>query len=310
MNVSSKVPASFKGMSILEYLGTRFTYLSEKGWFVLVQEGRVFCNDVKCNVRMIVSQDDIIRCNMPDFKPPDVNFDYSIVYEDEWLLGVNKPAGLRVHSSGKFVNANLIYHLRHVRQPAYPDANLVNRLDTDTSGLVMLARDKTVLRHLERQFTEGTVDKCYLAVVTGRPTPAKGIISLPIGPIRETKVPRFGIDHKQGKAAITHYTTIRELGNNFTLLELKPKSGRTHQLRVHMAAMGHPIAGDALYTMNDDEYLNWRRTPRKQAILQRQALHSYNLRFLHPIFRTTYTLKAAIANDMENFIKGLTEEDG
>lgn len=236
-----------------------------------------------------------------------MNFDYDIIYEDKWLFAVNKPAGLRVHSSGKFVHANLIYHLRHLHQPPYPEANLVNRLDADTSGLVLLARDKVVLGQLMRQFAERQVVKEYLAVVTGRPCPANGIINLPIGPVKDARVPRFGINSLEGKPAVTHYRTIRHLSGHFTLLELKPETGRTHQLRVHLAAIGHPIAGDALYTMNDNNYLDWRLNPGTLTSLQGQALHSHQLQFFHPVEQTVCTLTAPLAPDIVQFIKDVSK---
>lgn len=302
MNVSSKVPVPFNGLSVLEYLATRFAYLPEATWSQYIRDGRISCQGVLLDVTCPVARGDTIRCELPDFDAPVVNFAYTIVYEDEWLLGINKPAGLRVHSGGKFVHANLIYHLRHVHEPPFPEANLVNRLDADTSGLVLLARDKSVLTQLMRQFAEGSVDKRYLAVVAGRPTPADGTIDLPLGPVKDSRVPRFGVDRAEGKTAVTHYKTVRELSRDFTLLELHPETGRTHQLRVHLAALGHPIAGDALYTLNDDDYLRFRRTPQPQGILQRQALHSHQLRFFHPRHQTTCTLTAPLATDIEEFI--------
>ncbi len=309
MNVSSKVPRSFRGGSVLEYLAARFTYLSESTWQQLIKDGLIWCNGVICVETTKVSQGDTVRCDLPDFTPPAVNLDYTILYEDEWLLAINKPAGLRVHSRGKFVNANLIYHLRHVHQPTFPEVNLVHRLDADTSGLVLLARDKVVLSDLARQFAEGLVEKRYLAVVEGRPVPAGATICLPIGPVRDARVPRYCIDQVDGKAAVTHYKTARVLSDRYSLCELHPETGRTHQLRVHLAAIGHPIAGDALYTMNDDDYLDYRRNPSPQAGLVRQALHSHQLQFLHPVHQKRCTLTAPLAADIEQFIQGVTEVD-
>lgn len=307
MKYSSKVPESCSEMGVTAYLSNRFTYLTETAWSRLVQEGRISCNGCRCEVTTIVRQGDSISCDLPDFESPVVNFDYDIVYEDEWLLAVNKPPGLRVHSSGKFVNANLMYHLRHLHQPSYPKANLINRLDANTSGLVLLARDKRVLSQLMRQFAEGLVVKEYLAVVSGRPSPADGTINLPIGPVKDGRVPRFGIDSLQGKMAVTHYRTVRHLTGHLTLMELKPETGRTHQLRVHMAAIGHPIAGDALYTMNDNDYLDWRIHPTPLPSLQRQALHSHRLHFSHPVGETLCTLIAPLSPDIAQFIKDVSE---
>jgi 23S rRNA pseudouridine1911/1915/1917 synthase len=309
MNVSSKVPSSFDGTSLPEYLAARFRYLPAAAWLQLIRDERIRCRDIVCDETMVVARGDRICCDLPDFEPPAVNLDYEITHLDEWLLGINKPAGLRVHSRGKFVNANLIYHLRHVRQPPYPEVDLAHRLDADTSGLVLLARDKAVLAHLIRQFRDNSIEKRYLSVVEGCPTPTDGSINLPIGQVKAASVPRYGIDHGEGKTALTHYKTLRNLSANYSLLELHPETGRTHQLRVHLAAIGHPIAGDALYTMNDSDYLDYRRNPTPRTGLQRQALHSHQLRFIHPILQTPCTLSAPLAPDIEQFIQEVTETD-
>jgi 23S rRNA pseudouridine1911/1915/1917 synthase len=306
MNVSSKVPAPFHGLSVLQYLTTRFTYLPETVWRELLESGRISCNGIPCAPASLVATGDSIGCALPDFAAPVVNLDYRIVYQDDWLLAIDKPPGLRVHSGGKFVTANLIYHLRHIHQPPFPEVHLVNRLDADTSGLVLLARDKAVLSQLMRQFADGSVDKRYLAVVSGRPSPASGSIDLPIGPVTEARVPRFAVDRANGKVALTHYQTVRQISAAFTLLELHPATGRTHQLRVHLAAIGHPIAGDALYTMSDDNYLAWRRNPPPPEFFQRQALHSHRLRFFHPVRQSLCTLEAPLAADIARFIQAVT----
>ncbi|WP_020677111.1 RluA family pseudouridine synthase [Geopsychrobacter electrodiphilus] len=302
MNVTSKVPAAFKGLSLLAYLTSRFTYLPADDWRQLIEDGRISRNELLCGATTTLSQGDSICCELPDFEDPVVNLEYTIVYQDEWLLAINKLAGLRVHSGGKFVKSNLMYHLRQIHQPAYPEANLVHRLDADTSGLVLLARDKVVLTELVRQFAEGLVKKQYLAVVEGRFSPTSGTIDLPIGPVKDARVPRFWIDTATGKAALTHYTTLRTLSARYSLVELRPETGRTHQLRVHMAAMGHPIAGDLLYTLNDTDYLDRRLNPRPTTGLQHQALHSHQLQFRHPIHHTICTLTAPLAADIKQFI--------
>lgn len=305
MKVAAKVPAAFHGVSVLDYLTRRFTYLAKTEWAELIANGKVTCAGERCSGERVVMQGEEIACELPAHQPPVVNYDYRVVYEDEWLLAINKPPGLRVHSGGKFVNANLVYHLRHVRQPDYPSVDLVNRLDADTSGLVLLAKDKTVLSALVQMFKDGSVTKRYLAVVSGRPDPADGTIDLPIGPVEQALVPRFAVDHAQGKAAVTHYRTLRRLDSDYTLLALSPVTGRTHQLRVHLAAIGHPIAGDALYTMSDADYLHYRNNPPPTEILSRQALHSHQLQFLHPVKKTPLTLTAPLAEDIERFVVSL-----
>jgi len=305
MKVAAKVPAAFDGSSLCDYLAGRFTYLGKSAWAELIADGKVTCAGERCRGERIVRQGEEVACELPAHEPPPVNYAYRVVYEDDWLLAIDKPPGLRVHSGGKFVHANLVYHLRHLRQPACPSVDLVNRLDADTSGLVLLAKEKAVLGAMMQQFQEGRVVKHYLAVVSGRPDPADGTIDLPLGSVAQALVPRFAVDQAAGKAAVTHYRTIRPLSSDYTLLALTPETGRTHQLRVHLAAIGHPIAGDALYTMSDADYLHYRHHPPPAEILSRQALHSHQLQFLHPVTQQTQTLTAPLAADIERFIASL-----
>ncbi|MBE2225158.1 MAG: RluA family pseudouridine synthase, partial [Anaerolineae bacterium] len=257
MEVSSKVTPGFQNALLVDYLSTRFTYFSPEKWRELVKNGRLTHNGIPCTTTTRVRQGDTIIYHMPDPEPPE-GLHVPVVYEDDWLLGVSKPAGLRMHSQGKFVTENLIYYLRYQHEPLYPDVDLVNRLDTYTSGVVVLAKDKSVLRQLSADFGAGQVIKKYLAVVHGQPVPASGVIDLPLGKVPDTKTARQQVvAGGEGKTAVTHYHLHKTLGTDYALLELQPKTGRTHQLRVHLAAIGHPIVGDALYQMTDAAYLDW-----------------------------------------------------
>jgi 23S rRNA pseudouridine1911/1915/1917 synthase len=304
MRVSSKVTAPFKQTAVADYLAARFTYRSLEEWQELVGNGRVFCNDSPCDLATRVRQGDVVACDLPDFTPANINLDYRIIYEDDWLLGVDKPPGLRVHSQGKFVTANLIYHLRYVHEPPYPEAHLVNRLDAQTSGVVVLARQTavfpTILPTMSRLFAEGAVEKRYLAVVDTPPSPAAGTIDLPIGQTKGAlRVNRFGVVDG-GKTAVTHYQT-RETSGQYTLLELRPQTGRTHQLRVHLAAIGCPIVGDALYRMDDAAYLAWVERgvhEGQMAAIGRQALHCAATHFSHPVTGQPTTFAAPLPADI------------
>ncbi|MEZ4642822.1 MAG: RluA family pseudouridine synthase [Chloroflexota bacterium] len=310
MIVSSSVPPNFKQANIITYLATRFTYLSQETWLDLVEQQRITCNGVVCQSATLVSQGDIVTCDLPDFAPPPVNLAYSIVYEDRWLLGINKPGGLRVHSQGKFVTANLIYHLRYEHEPPYAEARLVNRLDADTSGVLLVARDEETRRLLGQQFAEQLVHKEYVAVVNGIPAKEEGTIDLPVGRAQGSKVKQrqWVVEGNGGKTAVSHYQLIAPLGSQHALLRLFPKSGRTHQLRVHLAAIGHPIVGDALYTMDDDTFLDWcqqrQPIPSMQGIT-RQALHCQLTRFTHPMTRQLCTIEAPLPDDMNQLIARL-----
>ena len=303
----------FKNALLVDYLSTRFTYFSAEQWEVLVENGRLTHNNQPATLETRVRQGDTVAYDMPDPDPPE-DLDVSIVYEDEWLLGVNKPPNFRVHSKGRFVTENLIYYLRYQHVPAFPEADLVNRLDANTSGVVVLARDKETLRQMSDYFRTGQVAKTYLAVVVGQPEPANGVIDLPLGKVPGSKTARQQVMAEgEGKTAVTHYQTLETLGTNHALVQLQPKTGRTHQLRVHMAAIGHPLVGDALYQMNDEDFMAWLengRSPSQLPHLQRQALHSSATQFLHPITGEICRMEAPLPEDMVQLIEILKVENG
>ncbi len=313
MRVSSQVPKGVQDQPIVAYLAERFTYLPAEAWRQMVLNGRTWRNDLLCHEETLVQAGDRITCELPDFPAPEVNLDYELVYEDPWLLGINKPPNLRVHSQGKFVTANLIYHLRHQRQPPYPEAQLVHRLDANTSGVMVVARRPEVQQALGTQFAAGEVEKVYLAVVAGVPNPPVGVIDLPLGKA-------FGSPwrHKQavvagGKMAVTSYKTIATYQPGYALLELRPRTGRTHQLRVHLAAAGHPIVGDALYTMGDAAFMRWLKDPRPTPEMQgmtRHALHAQEVRFAHPVSGEACVVTASFPKDMQALVTRLEEATG
>ncbi|PIE80486.1 MAG: hypothetical protein CSA11_07750 [Chloroflexi bacterium] len=309
MQVSSKVITGFKNVLLVDYLAARFPYFSAKKWAALVTNGRLTHNGQTATLATRVRQGDTIIYHMPDPEPP-ADWVVPIVYEDKWLLGVNKPAGLRVHSQGKFIAENLIYYLRYQHQPPFPDVNLVNRLDIHTSGVVVLAKDKQVLRQLSADFAAGQVTKTYLAVVHGQPAPPSGVIELPLARVPGTKTARQQVvGAGEGKTAVTHYQLLETLGADYALLQLHPQTGRTHQLRVHLAAIGHPIVGDGLYQLNDEDYLHWLRngrSPQQMPLIQRQALHCAATQFTHPVSGHPCQLEASLADDMTQLIDKLS----
>lgn len=192
------------------------------------------------------------------------NNPFDLIYRDDSLLLVNKPAGLlAVPGRGEDKQDCLSSRL----QQAFPDALVVHRLDMATSGLMLFARGAEMQRRLSLMFQEREVSKRYIAVVAGRLEQEAGEISLPLvcdWPNR----PRQMIDHALGKSSLTRYRLLRvEDGNS--RVELEPVTGRTHQLRVHLAAVGHPILGDALYG--------------EAASAPRLLLHASSLRFSHPV---------------------------
>ena len=300
---SSRVGQHYKEVNIVDYLSSRFTYRPAKEWTEFVVEGRISVNDLVCDSSTLVTQGDSVACDLPDSPvPPDVNLNYSIIYEDEWLLGVNKPSALLVHDKRRYWQANLIYDIRQNHIPPHPEANLINRLDRNTSGVILLARNNGMLREMQFLFQEKEVNKEYLAVVLGVPEKSKGSISEPIAKLDSLPgVYRFGVDRVNGKTASTSYEVLETFQGKYSLLKLCPQTGRTHQLRVHCHSLGHTILGDKLYSMTDHEYLAWAslEKPEHEELINRQALHCLKTSFKHPRLKDLCVIKADLPEDFK-----------
>lgn len=203
----------------------------------------------------------------PYIAPPDNGLD--ILYLDEALLIVDKPAGLlSVPGRGEDKQDCLISRV----QREYPEALSVHRLDMSTSGLMILARSKAMEREMSILFQQRKVYKRYMAVVTGRPEPASGEIDLPLITDWPNR-PRQKVDHDIGKPSQTRYRVVGfDPAQHSSRVELEPITGRSHQLRVHLMALGHAILGDELYA-----------TPEVHAQSERLLLHAMSLRFAHPL---------------------------
>jgi len=229
----------------------------------------------------------------------------SIVYEDEDLVVVNKPAGMAVHvgaglKSGTLVNA-LLHHVRTLSSAG--DARrpgIVHRLDKMTSGLVVVAKNDAAHRQLAEQFKSHVVRKTYVLLVHGRVGNAQGEISKPVGrdPVRRTRMKVGGLRPRQ---ALTRYQVIRRF-RDFTLLEAHPETGRTHQIRVHFAALGHPIVGDTTYGAPGRLHLEGGPA----TTLSRTFLHAGFLEFQHPRMRRAVSFSAPLPPELAEFLTSLS----
>jgi tRNA pseudouridine32 synthase/23S rRNA pseudouridine746 synthase len=206
---------------------------------------------------------------------PPRDYGIDIIYCDESLLVANKPSGLLSVPGRGMDKAD---SLESRIQNEFPDALSVHRLDMGTSGLLLFARSKIMHRQLSHLFREREVEKCYIAMITGRIEPAVGEVDLPLGSDWLNR-PRQKVDFAEGKCSLTRYRLLaHDAVTNTSRVELEPVTGRTHQLRVHMAAIGHPIVGDALYGEEAG------------AVAQRLLLHASMLSFIHPLNSEPLTL--------------------
>lgn len=258
----------------------------------LIKKNMIFLNDTTCDTRTPVKIGDklIIDFNYEEENSNIVpnGMDLDIIYEDDWLLIVNKPSGIAIHPSILHFNNSLSNGIRFyfdkigLKKKIRP----VNRLDKDTSGLVIFAKCEYIQECLSLQMQEGILKKEYLCLVSGTINQKSGTINLPIAR-KEGSIMERCIDEK-GKQAITHYKVIKEF-KNYSLVECRLETGRTHQIRLHMASIGHPLLGDTLYGTSS-------------SLISRQSLHSYKIKFIHPITKKEIELIAKLPQDINTCI--------
>ncbi len=226
-----------------------------------------------------------------------------IVFEDDHLLIVDKPAGLVVHPAagnldGTLVNA-LLHHcagrLSGIGGVARP--GIVHRIDKDTSGLLVVAKTDPAHEGLSAQFAKHSIDRRYIAMVAGRPQ-STGIIDAPLArsPHDRKKI----AIQPRGKRAVTHYTLIEPLRHG-AMVECRLETGRTHQIRVHMASVGHPLIGDPVYGRNRPEH----RDVLRQLDFKRQALHAAHLGFIHPVTSAAMAFESKLPHDLQALFSAL-----
>ncbi|MEE8391081.1 MAG: RluA family pseudouridine synthase [Anaerolineae bacterium] len=265
----------------------------------LIKAGEITVNGRPSKPSYRVQVGDEVMVRVPDeiperVLPQDIPLD--IVYEDDALLAVNKPAGMVVHPalghpSGTLVNA-VLAHCPQIAEVGGPDrAGIVHRLDKDTSGLILVAKDEATRAALQRQFKRRQIAKTYLALVEDHMHPREGVIEAPIG--RDKRQRKKMAVVRSGRPARTMYRAVEYLADH-TLLEVRPHTGRTHQIRVHLSWMGYPIVGDAVYGH------------RRQRLLQgRHFLHAAQLRFTHPTTDEEIEVKAPLPPKLATLLKRL-----
>ena len=279
--------------------------LSRMQWQKLIKEGAVLVNGRRVKGSMRLAGGEEVTAVIPEVVETDLiaeDIPLDIRYEDDDLLVINKPAGMVVHPGtghdrGTLVNAVLHYcpdvlGIGYEKRPG-----IVHRLDKYTSGLILVAKNDRAIRYLQRQFRERTVEKVYLALVEGDLQPPAALIDAPIGRHMEKRKRMEVIPPNRSatsKPAQTAYQALVTYGD-YTLVECRPKTGRTHQIRVHLAYIHYPIVGDNVYGSR-----RTRRTP-----LGRHFLHAAGITFNRPSDNEPITVKAELPPELEAFLKQL-----
>jgi 23S rRNA pseudouridine1911/1915/1917 synthase len=256
-----------------------------------------------------VKGDECFQVTIPEPRPAHnepQDIPLKIVFEDDHLLVVDKPAGLVVHPAagnldGTLVNA-LLHHcagkLSGIGGVARP--GIVHRIDKDTSGLLVVAKTDVAHEGLAKQFAAHSIDRRYLAIVSGVPKAASGIVDAPLARSAANRKKIAVVEGHRGKRAVTHWKRLEVL-NDAGLVECRLETGRTHQVRVHMASIGHALLGDPVYGRSGKMHGKLL----KELGFHRQALHAIELGFTHPVMKSKLSLSSAMPPDMQELMRAL-----
>ena len=271
----------------------------------LIAQGKIRVNSTPVKPSYILKNGDMINIALPEQKELKIMAEaipLDIIYEDEYLVVVNKPADMIVHPAGKICSGTLVNALLYHCQDSLSGIGgvirpgIVHRLDKDTSGLMVAAKNDFAHLDLSRQMKDHQVTKKYITLVHGNMRDDSGIIDAPIGrSLKNGK--KMAVTEGRSREAITQFQVLKRF-SGYTLVEATLRTGRTHQLRVHLAFIGYPIVGDQLYGQ------------RKQGLnINRQALHSHIIGFVHPSSKKYMEFSAPLPQDMQELIDYLEGDE-
>ncbi len=299
-----EVTAEEDGLRLDQYIAGRCMDLSRSYIQKLIKESRVTINkNIQTKTKTAVQESDIVNVSLPDpkeleIKPQDIPLD--ILYEDNDVLVVNKPKGMVVHPAlghyeDTLVNA-VLYHCRDnlsgingVLRPG-----IVHRIDKDTTGALIVCKNDKAHQKIADQLRAHTITRSYRAIVYNNFSEDEGMINAPIGRHPTNRKKRM-VTEKNSKEAITHYKVLDHLNHKFNYIECRLETGRTHQIRVHMSHIGHPLLGDEVYGPVNSKFKN----------LQGQTLHAATIGFIHPTTEEYMEFSAPLPDYFEKLLKTL-----
>lgn len=292
--------ADLENMRLDAYISSKEENMSRTNIQRLIEEGNVLVNGQKKKISYKVQMGDNIEINIPEAKETNIraeNIPLEIVYEDKDIIVVNKPKGMVVHPANGNPDGTLVNAIMNICKDSLSGIGgeirpgIVHRLDKDTSGLLIVAKNDLAHINMSKQIKDREVRKIYIALVKGNINENEATINMPIG--RSTKDRKKMAVRKDGKEAITHFKVLKRYGD-YTLLKVKIDTGRTHQIRVHLAEIGYPVVGDMVYSRGKNEFG-----------VEGQMLHAQSLEFKHPITGQEMHLEADLPQYFKNVLKEL-----
>jgi 23S rRNA pseudouridine1911/1915/1917 synthase len=282
-----------EGMRLDKFVTARRPELSRSFVQTLIADGHVRVGDLTRKANYAVKSGDAITLEIPPPAPTAAQpetIPLDVLYEDDALLVVNKPAGMVVHpaaghSGGTLVNA-VLGHAPDIVTGNEERPGIVHRLDRDTSGVMLIAKTDAALHELQQQFAAHLVHKTYLALVQGDVQTPQGKIDAPLARDPHDRKKMAVVTREHARQAVTVFHVLAH-SEKYSLLRLEPETGRTHQIRVHLAFLKHPVVADEMYGKRKNELG-----------LARQFLHAWRIRFLHPVSRNEMTFVSALNSDL------------
>ena len=301
MSIEFKIEEALAGERIDKFLSDSLPDVSRSYIQKLIKDGQVTVNQktVKSNYKL--NAGDLLSMEEPELQEPDIEAEdipLDILYEDSDLLIINKPKGMVVHPSAGHYSGTLVNALMHYCKEDLSGINgvlrpgIVHRIDMDTTGSLLVCKNDFTHNHIAEQLKVHSITRVYHAIVHGVIKDDEGTINAPIGrhPIDRKKM---SINHKNGKEAVTHYKVLKRF-KNFTYIECRLETGRTHQIRVHMSSISHPLLGDAVYGPAKSPYK-----------LQGQTLHAKTIGIIHPRTEEYIEVNAPLPEYFSDLLKKL-----
>lgn len=284
--LSYKVLPNEAGMRLDAFLVKRYPARSRNQWSMAIRSGQVLIDGDQAKARHLLKRGQRVIVDIPAVRTsPNLEIKLPIIYQDKNMLVINKPARLVMHPAGRHSSGTLL----DLVEAKFPESYLVHRLDKDTSGLVLVARNSKSKEYLSSAFAKRLIKKTYLALLEGKLTPKEAYLDLPIKRGRSGK---FEVMAK-GRSAKSFYKVLEYLPG-YSLVEVRPESGRTHQIRVHFKALKHPVVGDEMYG-------------KKVVGLSRQFLHAAKIEFVDEAGKTRQFV-APLPNDLKIFLDELRKK--
>jgi 23S rRNA pseudouridine955/2504/2580 synthase/23S rRNA pseudouridine1911/1915/1917 synthase len=302
------------GKPVLDFVADRFTYRNRTEWQEEIEDGRFLLNDKECKANTILNPGDRLVYLMEEIAEPSVNLNITIIYEDDDLLVVDKPAPLPCHPGGRYFHHTLWAWFKEEHGLIKP--SIINRLDRETSGLVLIAKHKEAARLCCQQFADRQVGKRYLVLVEGifnkKEVKATGSLALANAGVIRKKMefyPTGTIAPDGAKECSTSFQLL-QTANNLSLLAVKPITGRNHQIRATLCSLGFPVVGDKLYGVDETLFLRFREDLLTEADhlrlrLNRQALHAEGLSFQHPISGRQLNFKSPVPKEFAELLEAI-----